>query len=155
MHDIKTCLWFQSEAEEAARFYVSIFPGSQIKDVMRGPPGSPAIAVDFVLDGRPFLAINGRREPGFTDAASIVVTCKDQAEIDRIWAVLTEGGEETMCGWLKDRYGVSWQVVPRGMAELLGGPDPEAAQRAVQAMLGMKKLDIAALERARKAVPVG
>jgi predicted 3-demethylubiquinone-9 3-methyltransferase (glyoxalase superfamily) len=117
---------------------------------MRGAPGSPAIAVDFVLDGQPFLALNGRREQGFTDACSFVVTCETQADIDHYWNALTRGGEESQCGWLKDRYGVSWQIVPRAMGALLGGPDPAAAGRAMQAMLGMRKLDIAALERARK-----
>jgi predicted 3-demethylubiquinone-9 3-methyltransferase (glyoxalase superfamily) len=150
MHDLKTCLWFRAGAEDAANFYVGIFPNSKIGSVMRGAPGSPAIAVDFVLDGRPFLALNGRREPGFSDASSIVVTCETQADIDRYWGALTGDGEEGDCGWLKDRYGVSWQVVPRALGELLGGSDPAASQRAVQAMLGMKKLDIAALERARR-----
>lgn len=152
MYDIKTCLWFQAEAEEAANFYVSLFPDSRIENVMRAGPGSPAIAVDFVLDGRPFLALNGRKEQGFTDACSIVVTCETQADIDRYWDALTRGGEDGPCGWLTDRYGVSWQVVPRAMGALLGGPDPAAAGRAMQAMLGMRKLDIAALERARSGV---
>jgi predicted 3-demethylubiquinone-9 3-methyltransferase (glyoxalase superfamily) len=151
MLDIKPCLWFQTEAEEAANFYVSLFPNSKIGGVMRGGPGSPAIAVDFVLDGQPFLALNGRREQGFTDACSFVVTCETQADIDRYWGALTRGGEEGQCGWLKDGYGVSWQVVPRTIGALLGGPDPAAAGRAMQAMLGMRKLDIAALERARNA----
>jgi predicted 3-demethylubiquinone-9 3-methyltransferase (glyoxalase superfamily) len=150
MPDMKPCLWFHTEAEEAANFYLSIFPNSSVNTVMRGAPGSPAIAVDFVLDGQPFLALNGRREQGFTDACSFVVTCETQADIDHYWNALTRGGEESQCGWLKDRYGVSWQIVPRAMGALLGGPDPAAAGRAMQAMLGMRKLDIAALERARK-----
>jgi predicted 3-demethylubiquinone-9 3-methyltransferase (glyoxalase superfamily) len=150
MLEIKPCLWFVAEAEEAANYYVSVFPDSRIAGVMRGAPGSPAIAVDFVLDGKPFLALNGRREPGFTDAHSFVVTCETQADIDRYWDALTRAGEESQCGWLKDRYGVSWQIVPRAMGALLGGPDPAAAGRAMQAMLGMRKLDIATLERARK-----
>jgi predicted 3-demethylubiquinone-9 3-methyltransferase (glyoxalase superfamily) len=150
MPDMKPCLWFRTEAEEAASFYLSVFPNSSISSVMRGAPGSPAIAVDFVLDGQPFLALNGRREQGFTDACSFVVTCETQADIDHYWNALTRGGEESQCGWLKDRYGVSWQIVPRAMGALLGGPDPAAAGRAMQAMLGMRKLDIAALERARK-----
>ena len=149
MHDIKSCLWFQAQAEEAANFYVSLFPQSRIGSVMRGAPGAPAIAVDFALNGRPFLALNGRQEQGFTDANSYVVTCENQAEIDRYWAALTEGGAEGQCGWCTDRFGVSWQVVPRAMGALLGGPDPAAAGRAMQAMLGMRKLDIAALEQAR------
>lgn len=151
MLDIKPCLWFQSEAEEAANFYVSVFPGSKVGTVMRGAPGTPAIAVDFVLDGKSLLALNGRRERGFTDAHSFVITCETQADIDRYWDALTRGGgAEGQCGWLTDKFGVSWQVVPRAMGSLLGGPDPAAAGRAMQAMLGMKKLDIAALERARK-----
>jgi predicted 3-demethylubiquinone-9 3-methyltransferase (glyoxalase superfamily) len=151
MSDIKPCLWFHAEAEEAASFYVSLFPGSRVAHVMRGAPGSPAAAVDFVLDGQPFLALNGRPDRGFTDAHSYVVPCDTQADIDRYWAALTEGGEESRCGWLRDRYGVSWQIVPRAMGSLLGGPDAAAAGRAMQAMLGMRKLDIAALERARAA----
>jgi predicted 3-demethylubiquinone-9 3-methyltransferase (glyoxalase superfamily) len=150
MPDMKPCLWFRTEAEEAANFYLTVFPNSSINSVMRGAPGSPAIAVDFVLDGQPFLALNGRREQGFTDACSFVVTCATQADIDHYWNALTRDGEESQCGWLKDRFGVSWQIVPRAMGALLGGPDPAAAGRAMQAMLGMRKLDIAALERARK-----
>jgi predicted 3-demethylubiquinone-9 3-methyltransferase (glyoxalase superfamily) len=150
MLDIKPCLWFRNEAEEAANFYVSLFPSSKIAIVMRGAPESPAIAVDFVLDGKPFLALNGRQDRGFTDAHSFVVTCETQADIDRYWDALTRDGEEGQCGWLKDRYGVSWQIVPRNMGALLGGPDSAAAGRAVQAMLRMWKLDIAALERARR-----
>ena len=150
MLDLKTCLWFHADAEDAANFYASIFPDSRITSVLRGGPGAPAMAVDFVLDGRPFLALNGRREPGFTDATSIVVTCETQADIDRYWDALTRDGEEGQCGWLTDRYGVSWQVVPRDIGALLGGPDADAAGRAVQAMLGMRKLDVAALQRARE-----
>ena len=149
MLDIKPCLWFPAEAEEAANFYVSLFPNSRIANVMRGAPGSPAIAVDFVLDGKPFLALNGRQQHGFTDACSFVVPCETQADIDRYWEALTRGGEEGQCGWLTDRYGVSWQIVPRAMGALLGGPDQAAGSRAMQAMLGMRKLDIAALEQAR------
>jgi predicted 3-demethylubiquinone-9 3-methyltransferase (glyoxalase superfamily) len=149
MPDIKPCLWFHAEAEEAVSFYVSLFPNSSIASVMRGGPGTPAIAVDFVLDGQPFLALNGRERPGFTDACSFAVPCETQEEIDRYWDALTRGGEEDKCGWLKDRYGVSWQIVPRAMGALLGGADPAASRRAMQAMLGMRKLDIGALERAR------
>ena len=150
MSAIKSCLWFRTEAEDAASFYVSVFPGSSIGTVLRGEPGSPAIVVNFVLNGTPFLALNGRQDAGFTDAHSYVVSCDSQAEIDRYWEALTRGGEEGQCGWLKDRFGVSWQIVPRNMGALVGGPDAAAAGRAVQAMLGMKKLDIAELERARK-----
>ena len=150
MPDIKPCLWFQSEAEEAARFYVALFPRSDIVSTMRAAPGAPPVAVDFVIDGQPVLALNGRRERGFTDAHSFVIPCETQADIDRYWDALTgDGGAESMCGWVTDRYGVSWQVVPRAIGALLGG-DPAAAGRAMQALMGMKKLDIAALERARK-----
>ncbi len=146
---IKPCLWFHAEAEEAANHYAAIFPTSAVTSVMRGAPAGPAIAVELVLDGQPFLAINGRERGGFTDACSFVVPCDTQADIDRYWGALTRGGEEGQCGWLKDRYGVSWQVVPRTITALLGGPDPAAAGRAMQAMLAMRKLDVAALERAR------
>ena len=148
MFDIKPCLWFHADAEAAAEFYVSLFPNSKILSVMRAGTG-PAIAVDFVLDGKPFLALNGRAQQGFTDACSFVVPCETQADIDRYWDALTRGGAEGQCGWLTDRYGVSWQIVPRAMGALLGGADPAASGRAMQAMLGMRKLDIAALERAR------
>ena len=150
MLDLKPCLWFPTEAEEAATFYVSLFPNSKIGNVMRGAPNAPPIAVDFVIDGTSFLALNGRQSRGFTDAHSFVVTCETQADIDRYWDALTmEGGEEGQCGWCKDRYGVSWQIVPRALGALLGGSDAAASGRAMQAMLGMRKLDIAALERAR------
>ena len=150
MLDIKPCLWFQSEAEEAANRYVALFPDSSIASVMRGAPGAPPIAVGFVLDGKPFLALNGRQGAGFTDAHSFVVTCETQADIDRYWSALSgDGGSEGQCGWLKDRFGVSWQIVPANLGALLGGADPAASGRALQAMLGMRKLDIAALERAR------
>lgn len=149
MHDMTPCLWFRSEAEEAAAYYLSIFPNSKITDVMRGAPNEPAIVVNLVIDGKPFMLLNGRRELSFTDACSFVVNCDTQAEIDRYWNALTKGGEESMCGWLKDRYGVSWQIVPRAIQALLGGPDRAAAERAVQALRGMQKIDISALERAR------
>src|SRR4051812_38470491 len=116
MLDLKPCLWFSSEAEDAANHYVSIFPGSRIGTVMRGAPDAPPIAVEFHLEGKPFLALNGRRQPGFTDAHSFVVTCETQADIDRYWDALTrDGGAEGNCGWLTDRYGVSWQIVPRAL----------------------------------------
>jgi len=150
MLDIKPCLWFRDEAEAAASFYVSVFPNSTIAGVMRGAPDAPAVAVAFVVDGTNVLALNGRQENGFTDAHSFVVNCDTQDDIDRYWSALTgDGGEEGRCGWLKDRFGVSWQIVPSDMPSLLGGPDPAAAGRAMQAMLGMRKLDIATLERAR------
>jgi predicted 3-demethylubiquinone-9 3-methyltransferase (glyoxalase superfamily) len=149
--DISACLWFQSEAEEAASFYVSLFPRSTITSVMRGGAGAPAIAVGFTLGGRPFLALNGRRDRGFTDASSLMVPCEAQADIDRVWDALTRGGEEGKCGWCTDRFGVSWQVVPAALGALLGGADAGASGRAMRAMLGMRKFDIAALEAARRA----
>lgn len=151
MPDLRACLWFRADAEAAAAFYVSVFPNSRVGSVMRAGAEGPAVAVDFVLDGRPFLAVNGRQQDGFTDAHSFVVTCDSQDEIDRFWAALTDGGAEGRCGWLTDRFGVSWQVVPRDMGALLGGPDAAAAGRAMQAMMGMRKLDVAALARARAA----
>ena len=147
MPAIKSCLWFQSEAEEAANFYVSLFPSSKVVHTMRG--GAAVIAVEFVLDGRQFVALNGRDKKGFTDAVSFVIPCETQADVDRYWDALVTGGEEGQCGWLRDQFGVSWQVVPNELGAVLGDPDQAKAGRAMQAMLGMKKLDIAALRRAR------
>jgi predicted 3-demethylubiquinone-9 3-methyltransferase (glyoxalase superfamily) len=148
MPAIKSCLWFSNEAEEAASFYVSLFPNSKVAHVMRG--AGAVIAVEFVLDGRSFTALNGRPEAGFTDAVSFVVPCETQADVDRYWDALVQGGQEGRCGWLTDRFGVSWQVVPNELGTLLSDPDPGKAGRAMQAMLGMRKLDIAALRRARE-----
>ena len=148
-------LWYATEAEEAARFYASIFPDSQVGRVVSmqsespsGPPGSVKV-VDFVLCGQPFTAMSaGPMEP-FNHAISFVVACDDQAEIDRCWEALLEGGQAEQCGWLKDRYGLSWQIVPRHMGELIGDADPARAKRASDAMMTMVKIDIAALEAAR------
>lgn len=149
MPRITPFLWFATEAEAAADHYVSIFPNSRVVNVMRQGPGGPAIAVEFQLDGHTFTALNGRPPAfSFTDATSFAIDCDTQDEVDHYWNALTNGGSESQCGWLKDRYGVSWQVVPRALGRLLGDPDPAKTQRAVQAMLGMKKFDIAALERA-------
>lgn len=147
MPAIKSCLWFHAEAEEAANHYVSLFPNSKVVHVMRA--GGAVVAVEFVLDGRPFTALNGRRESAFTDAVSFVVPCESQAEVDRYWDALVRGGAEGQCGWLTDRFGVSWQIVPNELGALLGDPDPAKAGRAMQAMLGMRKLDVVALRRAR------
>ena len=153
MPGITPNLWFDSEAEEAAEFYVSVFPRSEITgisyygDAGPGPTGT-VLTVAFVLDGQPFTALNGGPAFTFSEAISFVVDCADQDEVDHYWARLSEGGEESQCGWLKDRFGVSWQVVPAGMGEVMGDPDPERAQRAMKAMLGMKKLDLAALRAA-------
>jgi predicted 3-demethylubiquinone-9 3-methyltransferase (glyoxalase superfamily) len=150
---IGTCLWFENQAEEAAQFYTGVFDDSKIANISRfgegGPgPAGEAIAVDFELEGRSFTALNGARTSGFTEAVSFVVHCEDQAAVDRYWDGLADGGTESMCGWLRDRYGVSWQIVPSVLPALIAGPDPEGSQRAMQAMLGMRKLDIAELERA-------
>ena len=157
MDRITPCLWFDTEAEDAAEFYTSVFPNSRIVHVSHygsaGPrPEGMVMEVEFELDGRSFLALNGGPDFRFTEAISLQADCKDQAEVDRLWETLSEGGEEGPCGWLKDRYGVSWQIVPSRMYELIADPDPERAQRAVAAMLQMGKLDIAQLERAADGV---
>jgi predicted 3-demethylubiquinone-9 3-methyltransferase (glyoxalase superfamily) len=149
-------LWFDTEGEEAAQFYVSVFPNSKITNVTHygeaGPrPAGTVLTVDFVLDGQECTAINGGPEFTFNEAVSLLVNCKDQEEVDYYWAKLTEGGEEGPCGWLKDRYGLSWQICPQAMNDLLNDADPARAQRAMQAMFGMKKLDIAALQAAADA----
>jgi predicted 3-demethylubiquinone-9 3-methyltransferase (glyoxalase superfamily) len=154
MQKITPCLWFDSEAEEAANFYVSLFENSSITAVSRygegGPmPAGTALGVNFVLDGVEMQAINGGGAGSFTEALSLSVSAPTQAEIDRLWEALTaNGGAESMCGWLKDRYGVSWQIVPPVLGELLSDPDAERAGRVMQAMLTMKKLEIAALQAA-------
>ena len=147
MTSITPCLWFDGNGLEAAEFYVSLFPDSSIDSVSPGPDGSPLL-VSFTLMGGPFQALNGGPMFQFTEAVSLVVPCESQAEVDRYWAALTEGGEESMCGWLKDRFGVSWQIVPTVLGEILGDPDPERAARATEAMLKMRRLDIAALRAA-------
>lgn len=150
---IGTCLWFDNQAEEAAQFYTSLFDDSRILNVSRFGEGGPgaageAIAVDFELEGRGFTALNGARGSSFTEAFSFTVDCEDQSTVDRYWAALTDSGSESQCGWLKDRFGLSWQIVPSVLPSLIAGPDPHGAQRAMQAMLGMRKLDIAELQRA-------
>jgi predicted 3-demethylubiquinone-9 3-methyltransferase (glyoxalase superfamily) len=146
-------LWFDDNGLEAAEFYVSVFPSSKITTVTRytdagpGPAGS-VLTVGFELDGEPFTIINGGPQFSFDEAISFEISCKDQAELDYYWDTLSAGGEESQCGWLKDKYGLSWQVVPEGWEALFTDPDPERANRAMQAMLGMQKLDIAALEAA-------
>jgi predicted 3-demethylubiquinone-9 3-methyltransferase (glyoxalase superfamily) len=151
-------LWFDTKAEEAAGFYVSVFKDSRILNVAHyteaGPrPAGTAMTVEFELEGHRFLAVNGGPQFTFDEAVSFAITCEDQDEVDYYWERLTEGGEESMCGWLKDRYGLSWQVVPKGMDELFADPDPSRAQRAMEAMLKMRKLDIEALRRAADGVP--
>ena len=146
-------LWFDTESEEAAEFYVSVFPNSEIKNVSyygeAGPgPAGTVLTVDFVLDGQEYTAINGGPQFTFDEAISLLINCADQDEIDYYWAKLSEGGEEGPCGWLKDRYGLSWQVAPVGLAEMMNDPDQGRSQRAMKAMLGMKKIDVAALHAA-------
>src|SRR5688500_10062875 len=146
-------LWFDTEGLEAAEFYVSVFPNSKIANVSyyteAGPgPAGTVLTVDFVLDGQEFTAINGGPDFTFDEAISMLINCADQAEVDYYWDKLAEGGQEGQCGWLKDRYGLSWQVVPAGMAELFTDPDKGRAERAMKAMLGMKKLDAATLQAA-------
>jgi predicted 3-demethylubiquinone-9 3-methyltransferase (glyoxalase superfamily) len=146
-------LWFDTESVEAAEFYVSVFPNSEIRNVSyygeAGPrPAGTVLTVDFVLDGQEYTAINGGPEFRFDEAISLLINCADQDEVDYYWTKLCEGGEEGPCGWLKDRYGLSWQVVPAALGELLSDPDEGRAQRAMKAMLGMKKIDVAAIHAA-------
>lgn len=159
MSKIKPCLWFDGEAEEAARFYVSVLPGSRIDHVQKNVTDSPggkagtALVVKFTLAGQSFLALNGGARFEYTHAISFMVDCADQGEVDRLWGALSDGGAVERCGWLKDRYGVSWQIVPRVLPELLGDPDPLKAQRVMQAMLQMVKLDITGLKAAHAGTP--
>ena len=152
------CLWYDGVAEEAANLYVSLFPDSRIDRVWRSPaetPSGPAgtvLVVDFTVNGQRFQGLNGGPEFRFNEAVSFVIECEDQAEVDRIWDALTaDGGEPGPCGWLKDRFGMSWQIVPRRLNELVDDPDPERARRAMEAMLKMGKIDVAELERAADA----
>jgi predicted 3-demethylubiquinone-9 3-methyltransferase (glyoxalase superfamily) len=151
MQKISTCLWFDTQAEAAANFYVSLFDDAEVTDVQRldgTPSGDNVALVFFRLAGKEFMAINGGPQFPFTEAVSIHVGVGDQAEVDRLWAALTDGGEEGQCGWLKDRFGLSWQVTPERMGELLSDPDPERRQRAMQAMLKMQKIDLDVMEAA-------
>jgi predicted 3-demethylubiquinone-9 3-methyltransferase (glyoxalase superfamily) len=156
---ITPCLWFDDQSEEAAAFYTSIFPNSRIvstsrygeagREIHGKPPGS-VMLVAFELDGQAFTALNGGPMYRFSEAISFQVGCETQAEVDRFWEALSAGGDPSaqQCGWLKDRFGVSWQIVPNALPQFLAGPDPERSQRAMKAMLGMKKLDLAELRRA-------
>lgn len=153
MQKITPFLWFDHEAEEAMNFYVSIFKSSRIISVTRYGEGGPGPAGQvmtgtFQLEGQEFMALNGGPDHKFTEAVSFFVDCKTQAEVDELWNKLTEGGEEGPCGWLKDKFGVSWQIIPTVLGELLGNPDPVKSQRVMQAMLQMKKIDIKALQQA-------
>jgi len=155
MSKIAPCLWFDGEAEDAASFYVSLLPDSKIEKVQRNVIDSPAgkagsvLVVEFSLAGQFFMALNGGTRFEYTPAVSFKIDCADQTEVDRLWdALCTNGGEAVRCGWLRDRYGVSWQIVPTALPNYLGGPDRGGAKRAMQAMLSMVKLDIEALRRA-------
>jgi predicted 3-demethylubiquinone-9 3-methyltransferase (glyoxalase superfamily) len=150
-------LWFDTEAEQAAEFYTSVFPNSRITNVTRYDEAGPrkagtVMTVAFELDGQRFTAINGGPQFTFDEAISFVITCADQEEVDRYWAQLSDGGEEGPCGWLKDRFGLSWQVVPEGLIEVLTDADPERARRAREALYSMRKLDLAAIRDAADAV---
>ena len=155
MSKITPSLWFTNDAEEAANFYVSLLPGSRIEMTQRAPADYPhgkagqVIVVEFTLAGQRFMALNGGTRFEYTRAVSFVINCADQAEVDRLWdALCAGGGQAERCGWLRDRFGVSWQIVPTALPKYLGGQDRAGAQRAMQAMLGMVKLDISALKKA-------
>lgn len=151
---ITTFLWYDDQAEEAAKFYTSLFKNSKITDVARYSDAGPGklgsvMTVVFELEGQEFIALNGGPEFKFTEAISLMVECEDQHEVDQLWEKLTaDGGQEQSCGWLKDKYGLCWQIIPRGFLELVTGPDPEKSSRAMQAMFKMQKLDIEAVRRA-------
>ena len=157
-HKVYTCLWFDGQAEEAANFYVSLLPDSQIDRVWRSPAATPSgpagmvLLVDFTLGGQKYQGLNGGPDFSFSEAISIVVECDGQAEVDRLWDALTaNGGEPGPCGWLKDRYGLSWQIAPTRLNELLDDPDPNRARRAMEAMLKQGKIELAEIERAAAA----
>jgi predicted 3-demethylubiquinone-9 3-methyltransferase (glyoxalase superfamily) len=152
------CLWFDGQAEEAAQHYTSIFPNSSIGDITRygpnmGVPEGSVMTVSFTLDGQEYVGLNGGPQFSFTEAISFQIICADQEEADHYWTRLTEGGEESMCGWLKDKFGVSWQVFPSELLTLTQDPDPGRAQRATEAMLQMQRIDIAEIRRAADSVP--
>lgn len=158
MAKITPCLWFDGKAEEAAEFYVSLLPDSRVDKVWRSPadtPSGPAgmvLTVDFTLAGQPLQGLNGGPQFKFSEAISFGIECEDQAEVDRLWDKLTaDGGEPGPCGWLKDRFGLSWQIVPRELNEMVDDPDPDRARRAVEAMLKMGKIEVDELRRAVEA----
>jgi len=148
MKKITPFLWFDTQAEEAMNFYVSLFKNSKVKDISRGPDGR-AFIVSFELDGQEFMGLNAGPQFKFNEAVSMYVDCADQAEADHFWNALTvDGGEESQCGWLKDKYGLSWQIVPRQLTKLMGDPDPAKSQRVMDAMLKMQKIIVADLQKA-------
>ena len=160
MPNIAPCLWFDGQAEQAAQFYTSVFPDSRIDKVHRSPadnPSTPAgavLTVDFTLSGRKFIGLNGGPDFKFSEAISFSIDCEDQAEVDRYWdALIAGGGEHSVCGWLKDRYGVSWQVIPKAIERYFDGSDRAGAARAMEAMLQMTKIDVEKLREAYEGVP--
>lgn len=157
MSRLTTCLWFDSKAEEAAKYYVSIFKNAKLKSTARysettdnpsGKPRGSVMTVAFEIEGQDFIALNGGPHYKLTPAVSFMVHCKDQAEVDYYWDKLVAGGSPSQCGWLTDKFGVSWQIVPKIVSEVMGGKDPNRAERLMKALLKMKKLDVAALEKA-------
>jgi predicted 3-demethylubiquinone-9 3-methyltransferase (glyoxalase superfamily) len=155
MPTLTTCLWFDGTALDAAEFYVSLFPNSEITDTFHLPDGS-VLTVNWTLDGSPFMAINGGPQFPHTEAYSVFLGCDDQAEADHYWdALLGDGGEPSQCGWLRDRFGISWQVVPAGLHELLGDPEPARAAAAHDAMMQMSRLDLSAMRAAADAASAG
>jgi len=149
MQKITPFLWFDGQAEEAAKFYVSIFKNSKIIGTMPGP-GEAVAGVTFELDGQIFMSINGGPHFKFTEAISLYIDCKDQKEVDYYWEKLSEGGEESQCGWLKDKFGLSWQVIPKALTDGFQDKDPQTVNRVMQAMLKMKKINVAEIEKARR-----
>jgi len=159
MPDITPCLWFDTEGEDAAKFYTSVFPNSKITNVTHYGSAGPrsegtVMTVEFELDGKPFVALNGGPQFRFSEALSFQVDCDTQDDVDSLWTTLSEGGEEGPCGWLKDRFGLSWQIVPAALPRLLSDPDAEKAQRVMAAMLKMGKIEIAELERAAEGAAI-
>jgi predicted 3-demethylubiquinone-9 3-methyltransferase (glyoxalase superfamily) len=153
MNKVTPCLWFDTEAEEAAQFYTSVFPNSKMGEITHYGSAGPreegmVLTVEFELEGQEFVALNGGPDFKFNEAVSFQVLCEDQDEVDKYWTTLADGGEEGPCGWLKDRFGLSWQIVPKRLYELLNDPDREKSQRAMAAMLEMKKIEVEELERA-------
>lgn len=156
MKDLVTCLWFDTEGEEAAKFYTSIFPSSELGEITRYGAAGPraegtVMTVGFEVQGQKFVALNGGPEFTFNEAVSFQVLCEGQEEVDACWTKLSEGGEQGPCGWLKDKFGVSWQIIPTALPELLSDPDREKSQRVMTAMMGMRKIEIEELERAAAA----
>ena len=155
MAKITPCLWFDGNAEEAANFYITLLPDSRIRSVQLSPADNPStpegavLVVEFTLAGQDFMGLNGGPQFKFSEAVSFIIDCEDQAEVDRLWDALTaDGGKPVQCGWLQDRFGLSWQITPRELPKLLADPDPDRARRAMQAMMGMVKIDVAELRKA-------